>query len=149
MPSALRPERVVLRFTGRINKGRDQREDFVLARFDDSMISEALPDPTSGRSLTAYRLTPSDADRLASFRASLFRQKATQGGHGELEMTIHPEACLVGAAPSGPVLATTYLRTSETEGYVALVRDFDLRTVDPERDLVATAPACVGETTKG
>jgi hypothetical protein len=34
------------------------------------------------------------------------------------------------------------LRTAETGGYVALARDLDLRTIDPQRDLAAAIPPC-------
>lgn len=136
LPSALSPQKVVLRFTGRINKGPDQVASFQLQKFDDLTL------PTSQGKLIAYRLTAADAARLADFRASLFRQKAAEGGSGELELTIHPEVCLTAPVPSGSVLATSYIKTSETQAYVPLLRDFDLRTVDPLRDLITTASPC-------
>lgn len=136
LPSALSPQKVVLRFTGRINKGPDQVASFQLEKFDDSTL------PASEGNISAYRLTAADAARLAEFRNSLFRQKAAQGGTGELELTIHPEVCLTAPIPSGPVRATSYVKTSETQAYVPLARDFDLRTVDPVRDLIAMAVPC-------
>jgi hypothetical protein len=142
VPDSLLPQRVVLRLTGRIDKGPDQREKFQLEEFADPALLDSVTGTKAGLRIAAYRLTAADAARLSAFRTSLFRQKAASGGVGELEMTIHPEACLISPPEQGPVLATTYLKTSETGTYVALARDFDLRTIDPDRDLVATAPSC-------
>jgi len=142
VPDSLLPQRVVLRLTGRIGKGPDRHEEFQLEEDADPALPGSLADAKAGVRIAAYRLTPADAARLSAFRTSLFRQKAISGGVGELEMTIHPEACLVSPPAEGPVRATTYIKTSETGAYVALARDIDLRTVDPERDLIATAPPC-------
>jgi hypothetical protein len=142
LPSGLSPQNVVLRFTGRINKGPDQTEDFRLERFSEPTLDQTLEAAAAQGSVSAYRLTAADATRLSEFRISLFRQKAAQGGSGELELTIHPEVCLTAPVAEGPVLATSYIRTSETQAYVPLARDFDLRTIDPQRDLIATAAAC-------
>lgn len=142
LPKSLSPQRVVLRLTGRINNGPDQHEDFQLEEFTDPFLPASLTGAGNDARIGAYRLTDADAARMAAFRTSLFRQKAESGGTGVLEMTINPEACLVSPPAEGPVLATTYIKTSETNTYVALARNFDLRTIDPQRDLIATAPPC-------
>jgi hypothetical protein len=36
----------------------------------------------------------------------------------------------------------TYIKTSETNRYVILARDIDLRTLAPGRDAAAAIPAC-------
>jgi len=43
---------------------------------------------------------------------------------------------------SGPTLMTTYLKTSETNCYVALARDVDLRTLAAGKDVAAEIPPC-------
>jgi len=55
---------------------------------------------------------------------------------------LQPDACRSGELPNGPVYFTTYLRTAETNGYVPLARDVDLRTVMKERDVAAEIPGC-------
>jgi hypothetical protein len=40
-----------------------------------------------------------------------------QGQRAGLEISIKPDACRAGALPPGPVLMTTYLKTSETNRY--------------------------------
>jgi len=52
------------------------------------------------------------------------------------------QACRSGELLAGPVLFTSYLRTAETGGYVALARDVDMRSVVRGRDLAAEMPVC-------
>ena len=47
-----------------------------------------------------------------------------------------------GALPPGPLLMTTYIKTSETNRYVTLARDVDLRTLAAGRDAAAEIAAC-------
>ena len=47
-----------------------------------------------------------------------------------------------GALPPGPLPMTTYIKTSETNRYVTLARDIDLRTLAAGRDATAAIPAC-------
>jgi hypothetical protein len=49
--------------------------------------------------------------------------------------------CRTGELPKRPVCFITYLRTQETDGWVPLTRDVDLRTVLPG-DLAAEIPVC-------
>jgi hypothetical protein len=44
--------------------------------------------------------------------------------------------------PPGPLLMTTYIKTSETSRYVTLARDTDLRTLAAGREAAAAIPAC-------
>ena len=60
----------------------------------------------------------------------------------EIEISIKPDACCAGALPPGPLLMTTSIKTSETNRYVTLARDVDLRTLAPGRDAAAAIPAC-------
>ncbi|ACL55548.1 conserved hypothetical protein [Methylobacterium nodulans ORS 2060] len=141
LPKAMLPRRVVLRFIGRINNGPDQTEEFDLEEINDPTVAD-VGSVKADRRISAYRLTSADANRLTAFRSSLFRQKAEQGGRGEVNLEVRTEGCRAGPFASGPVLATTYIKTSETGTYVPLMRNFDLRTIDPKRDLVETAPQC-------
>jgi hypothetical protein len=52
-----------------------------------------------------------------------------QGQRAGREISIRPDARRAGALPPGPVLMTTYIKTSETNRYVTLARDVDLRTI--------------------
>ena len=79
-----------------------------------------------GFSIHAYRLAPGDIERLILMRAALLKQRR-DGKRGSLGVGIAAkEFCLVGALPSGSLLSTTYLLTSETRSYVLLTDDLDL-----------------------
>jgi hypothetical protein len=80
-----------------------------------------------GFSTYAYRLAPGDIERLTLLRADVSR-KRQEGGGGSLSIGIATkEFCLVGPLPSGALLSTTYLWTSETRSYVVVTNDLDLR----------------------
>jgi hypothetical protein len=63
------------------------------------------------------------------------------GKGGSSTISVRPEACRTGELPKRPVCFITYLRTQETDGWVPLTRDVDLRTVLPG-DLAAEIPVC-------
>jgi len=63
-----------------------------------------------------------DVERLVLMRAAQQRQ----GGKGGSLGIATKEFCLVGALPSGPLLVTVYLLTSETRSYVVITNDLDL-----------------------
>ena len=129
LPSALKPRPggvnmdVLLKVTGE----PDQKTTFFLAETHDAgdlsgLSSAARP----GFSIYAYRLAPSDIERLILMRAALLKQRQ-DGKRGSLGVGIAAkEFCLVGALPSGSLLSTTYLLTSETRSYVVLTDDLDL-----------------------
>jgi hypothetical protein len=78
---------------------------------------------------------------LRLFRAALM-QKKKDGVSGSLAISVRPDTCRTGPLPSGPVLLSTYLRTGETNSYVPLARDVDLRSFAAERDITAMIPEC-------
>ena len=129
LPLAIRPLRdeVRLRLTVRLASGnRTQRNEIG-----------------PGTHIFAYRLEPAETMRLAAFRDALKKQQAASGGRGgALTIAIAPQACRSGELPAGAVLFTTYLRTAETGGYVALARDVDMRSVVRGRDVAAQMPIC-------
>jgi hypothetical protein len=146
LAAAARPRRdqVRLRLTVRLASGQEDTQDFRLSEVSDpadilSLREEIEP----GTHLFAYRLEPAEAARLAAFRDALKKQQTASGGRGgALTISIAPEACRTGELTAGPVLFTTYLRTAETGGYVALARDVDMRSIVRGRDLAAEMPLC-------
>ncbi|MDI1263437.1 MAG: hypothetical protein PS018_09295 [bacterium] len=53
-----------------------------------------------------------------------------------------PSACKAGELADGPLYFTTYLRTAETQDYVTLARDVDLRSLVSDTAVVAAMPRC-------
>jgi hypothetical protein len=129
LPSALKPRPgglnmdVMLKVTGE----PDQKTTFFLAETHDAGDLSGLSGAARpGFSIYAYRLAPSDIERLTQMRAALLKQRQ-DGKRGSLGVGIAAkEFCLVGALPSGSLLSTTYLLTSETRSYVVLTDDLDL-----------------------
>jgi len=129
LPSALKPRPgglnmdVMLKVTGE----PDQKTTFFLAETHDAGDLSGLSGAARpGFSIYAYRLAPSDIERLTQMRAALLKQRQ-DGKRGSLGVGIAAkEFCLVGALQSGSLLSTTYLLTSETRSYVVLTDDLDL-----------------------
>jgi hypothetical protein len=53
-----------------------------------------------------------------------------------------PRRFCADALPPGPLQMTTYIKTPETNRYVTLARDVDLRALAAGRDAAAAIPAC-------
>jgi len=122
----------VLRVAVRLASGREEARDFALRE-----VSETDVEPGA----QAFALAAADIVQLRAFRAALM-QKQTGGSGGSLTISVRPDACRSTPLPSGPVLFTSWLKTAETGGYVALARDVDLRTIKGGQDIAANIPAC-------
>ncbi len=126
LPEALRPrpEGVELEVILRVDGATDDTAVFKLV----DVPAVSLPDGVQpGKKDFVYRLSDQDAARF-----NAIREKTTiarkQGKRGSVVLRISPrQFCLSLPLPEGPVLATTYILTSETQRFVALTRDVDLR----------------------
>lgn len=148
LPSDIRPLPGGVTMTIVINPkggGRHERK-VVLEEVRDAAELAALPVMTSpGRRLTVFRLSPSDATKLSVFREELLVGVGNSGNRGSLALGAD-KACRTGELGDKPILMTSYLKTSETQDYVVVARDFDLREavreVDPKIDLAVAIPPC-------
>lgn len=145
LPPAVKPQRMVLRIDVKLSDGEQQGQEFRLREVSEPrdvlVLHQELDADTH---VYAYRIDPADQHRLVAFRESLQqKQRAAGRKGGALSISVRPQACRTGELPKGPVYFTTYLRTQETDGYVPLTRDVDLRTISPGRDLAAEIPMCV------
>ncbi len=145
LPSSIKPQRdkLRLRITVQLPNSTETTQDFVLSEISDpaelAMLRKEVDD---GVRVFAYRLDTAEASKLAAFRDDLLKKKEEGSRGGGLKINVVPEACRSGAVASGAVPFTTYLRTPETDGYVTLAEDVDMRMVVPGRDLVSEMPAC-------
>jgi hypothetical protein len=144
LPRAVKPQRMVLRVDVRLNDGGEEGQEFRLREVSEPRDVLVLHQELDANThIYVYQIDPAEQGRLIAFRESLRdKQKARGGKGGSLTISVRPEACRTGELPKGPVYFTTYLRTQETDGYVPLTRDVDLRTVLPGRDLAAEIPLC-------
>ena len=146
LPRLIRPQPqgMSLRIGVKLASGEEEVRDFTLREIADAQDAGArAPEPDADTHVFAYRLEAAEVARLAAFRDALKGKQAASGGRGgALTISIRPQACRSAELPRGPIRFTTYLRTAETGGYVALTRDVDLRTIDPRQDLAAAMPPC-------
>jgi hypothetical protein len=145
LPASIKPQRdrLRLRLTVQLPGGADTTQDFVLSEISDpAELAMLRKEVDAGASIYAYRLDTAEARKLAAFRDDLLRKKQEGSRGGGLKINVVPDACRSGEIASGAVPFTTYLRTPETDGYVTLAEDVDIRTVVPGRDLVSEMPAC-------
>lgn len=132
-------ERTVLRITVGLADGAGEARNFALRAVSEG---DALMDEVdAGTEISTYALATRDVAELRMFRSALM-QRQKKGAGGSLTIVVQPDACRTAPPPEGPIRFSTFLKTSETGGYVVLARDVDLRTVDPTQDIVAKIPPC-------
>ncbi len=127
--------------------GRHERKA-VLEEVRDAVELASLPVLAApGRRFTLFKLSPADAGRLGAFREEMFAGPRNEGNRGSLSLGAD-KACRTAEPSATPITMTGYLRTSETQDYVLLMRDFDLtaaaRAIDPKIDLATAVPPCEG-----
>lgn len=125
--------------------GRHERKA-VLEEVRDAAELAALPVlVTPGRRFTLFKLSTTDVGRLGAFREEMFAGPRNEGNRGSLSLGAD-KACRTAELAGSAITMTGYLKTSETQDYVLLMRDFDLtaavRAVDPKIDLATAIPPC-------
>lgn len=138
------PQGIALRVGVKLSGGQEEFQDFVLRETSDPKDVLALHRELDvDTHVFAYRLEAPEVARLIAFRDALKKKQTASGGRGgSLSIAVRSQACRSAELPDRPITVTTYLRTAETDGYVPLTRDVDLRTIDPQRDLAAAIPPC-------
>ena len=140
---ALQPRGVKMRIAVKIGSGPGESEEFALQQLADERDLASLRDEhETGTRILAYRLDTKDLPRMAAFRTAALQAKEKSGERGTLSISIRPEACRHGELPAGPILISTYLRTEETGKYVLLMRNIDVRSLDPSRDVATLITPC-------
>jgi hypothetical protein len=125
--------------------GRHERK-VVLEEVRDAVELAKLPVMVApGRRFTLFKLGAVDAARLGAFRQEMFAGAQNSGNRGSLSLGAD-KACRLGELSGKPIAMSGYLKTSETQDYVLLMRDFDLRKavreIDPKIDLAIAIPPC-------
>ncbi len=141
LPRALkaRAETTVLRVTVRLADGAEESRDFALREVNE--VAELAAEAEEGSAIATFAIAERDIVDVRMFRGALV-QKQKGASRGGIRITVRPDACRIAPLPAGPVVFSTYLKSAETGSYVPLARDLDLRTLDPNRDLVAMIPPC-------
>lgn len=125
--------------------GRHERK-VVLEEVRDATELAKLPVLVApGRRFTLFKLRSADVAQLGAFREEMFAGPQNSGNRGSLSLGAD-KACRLADLSGKPITMTGYLKTSETQDYVLLMRDFDLgeaaRAIDPKIDLATAVPPC-------
>lgn len=125
----IRPAGVRMVVAARLENGSlNQQEAFVLEELDRLTGSaEQQPKPAKWTHVAAYRLRPSDTDRIAAFREKIAQFKQRHGDEVKGSISIDVDSCARTLIADGPVLITTWINSEETAEYVVLNRNLDLR----------------------
>jgi hypothetical protein len=122
-----------------------QSQEFVLeevSRGSDRGLQ--LPEAAKFADVTAYRLRLADIGRLRAFRERIKVLKKRHGSAVEGQLSIGVEGCARTALPAGEVPVTTWLRSQETQDYVVLTRNLDLRKMMREAGKDLELKPCAG-----
>ncbi len=131
LPEALapKPQGVVMEMKYRVGEEAEQAESLKLVESQAAQDKQSLPtDQLKNQSLHVFQLSAADVQHLNALRERV-REAKKQRQKGSLSLGISAkEFCKLSNLPSGPALTTTYVLTSETESYVTMVQDFNLRS---------------------
>ena len=135
-----RTEGTVLRVAVKLAGGEEEARDFALRDTTNIDRAELAGEAEPGSEIYAYAIASGDIAHLRMFRATLIRKQ--KGSGGSITISVRPDACRTEPLQNGPVLFSTFLKTAETNSYVPLARDVDLRRIVPGRDLAAEILPC-------
>ncbi len=148
LPADIRPlpGGVTMTITVEPREGGRHERKAVLEEVRDATELAAFPVLAApGRHFTLFRLSPADAARLGAFREERITGPGQSGNRGSLSLGAD-KACRLGDLSGKPIPMTSYLKTSETDGYVQVTRDLDLReavrAVDAKIELATAIPPC-------
>ncbi len=125
----VRPAGVRMVIAARLENGSlNEQEAFVLDDLDPATgAAEQRPKPAKWTQVAAYRLKPTDTDRIGVFRDRIAQLKQRHGDGVKGSISISVDSCARTLIPDGPVLITTWIKSEETVDYVVLNRNLDLR----------------------
>ncbi len=97
---------------------------------------------TSGREIHTFKLTAKDVETLEATRQRILTGKQ-KGQSGSLGFGVAArEFCQVSTMPKDGIFASTFIATSETGGYIAVVKDYDLKSDRTVANSLATLEKC-------
>lgn len=147
VPRAFQPRpggvKVVASWGKKGDPASDRKVEIVLQEASLSAEGPALArENAPGQDLRVYRVAPADVARLRALQAEIARAKADRrADHGSLGVAA--DACRTGDLPDGPILMTTFLKTSDETGWLTVLKDVDLRALaSKDKPLEEIAPPC-------
>ncbi len=145
LPAMIRPREggVMLEVILQTEGLPEQKRVLLLVEKRDEQERQALPAAAANSEVFAFGLAPQEILVLEKLRAD--SAEASKGKKSQLTLNVLPRHfCLTGAKPQHPVLATIYLKTSETRTYVALIQNVDFLADPHIAKEIAGLTACPG-----
>jgi hypothetical protein len=124
-----------------------QRDEIVFEQIEGADEPAGLaPERRSGTTLSVFAVTPEDADRVRSVQRRLGARRSQGSSRASGSLSVSVKGCRVGPVPEGPVPVSTFLAAAEFDGFVPLLRDFDLKAAmreagAPVEDTIASCDA--------
>ena len=110
-------------------------KSLYLRKIDDPEAATLNVENAGDQRLYAFGLSPVSVKTLEQLRRELAATFGQKAGKRNLTLRAAANACHTKAIPNGPVPMTTYLKTAETNSFVPLVQNLDLRTLAPGQPL--------------
>ena len=149
LPETIRPQAKSVTLDLGVIQGRtNEKYQFNLVPVGGQTEPKALQGlATKGRNIFAYKLRDADVRTIEELRARMLASKEA-GKKGALSLGVGAkEFCRASAFPDGPLRASTFISTTETGGYVAVVKDYDLRDDPAVAASLINLPDCDQKTT--
>jgi hypothetical protein len=144
IPSAIAPREGGVHLEVLAKQG-EKVDKFVFKLAEDQPqigLKGLLPFPAPGKIMYAYRLRDEDVLKLTKLRAERLEAKK-DGEKGSLSMGISArEFCRKVGIDNDALTITTFIATSETNGFIVLIRDYDVRSDKTISDSIDNMPPC-------
>lgn len=124
-----------------------QRDEIVFERIEGAREPAGLAsERRNGTTLSVFAVAPGDADRVRSVQRRLGARRSQDASRASGSLSVSVKGCRVGPVPEGPVPVSTFLAAGEFDGFVPLLRDFDLKAAmreagAPVEDTIASCDA--------
>jgi hypothetical protein len=123
-----------------------EAKDKMVFRLKEDVAQEGLrgllPNPVDGRHVKSYRLRDEDIRTLNRIRTDVLARKQ-QGDKGSLGFGVSAkEFCRRESLENKTLEVTTFVATSETKGFVVLLKDYDLNQDATIKTSLANIPPC-------
>jgi len=107
---------------------------FSLIKYDGSKEYKKYKE--NGYSISSYKLSDQDVDRLIKFRKQEFLSKNNRNKKYNTKVSVaYKGLCRTGASNNKPVLISILLKTNNTSHFFPLVQEMDLRAEATKRGL--------------
>ncbi len=99
-------------------------------------------DAPEGTHIHVFRMPASSAEQLNKLRSEETARAKTKSKRGSFQVGAAGNFCKKSEPPAGPILVTTYVRTSETEVWTTFSSKLDIRAQKQGEEILAKLETC-------